>query len=506
MSESHRALIVVLVLGAGAYLLLQRLRPEQLAGAHALRRGLWFALTVAAFAFGDFWIFAVLALGILLWSRGREQNVPALFLALLFVVPPVQHDIPGFGLINYFFSLSFPRLLSLVLLLPVAVTLMGRARGTHAALPRLADLFFLGYVGVQFVLLGREASVTSALRSVFYLFVDVGLPYYVFSRAFADTARIRDAAAALVVAGVLLAAVAVFEAGRHWLLYSALARAWGSADPLLYLGRSGLLRAMASTGHAIALGYVMAICLLLYLPMRARIASGWLRAALLLLLAAGLAAPLSRGPWLGAAAGLLLYLMLGARPARNLLVAGAVAIGAFALLAVLPGGGRVLDLVPFVGTVDAGNIAYRQRLMESASQLIWRHPLFGSGDYVERLAEMGMVQGQGIVDVVNTYVQVALRSGFAGLVLFAGVLASALLAALRARNLARRAGRPLDADLGRSLAAAQLAVIVTIGSVSSILVIPWLYWSMAGLLVGYARVVHAGVREARVRAGVARFA
>ena len=76
---------------------------------------MWLALTIAAFGLGHFWLFAGLAAALLLWARTREQNAPALFLALLFVVPPVQHDVPGFGLMNFFFSLSFPRLLSLVL-------------------------------------------------------------------------------------------------------------------------------------------------------------------------------------------------------------------------------------------------------------------------------------------------------------------------------------------------------------------------------------------------------
>ncbi|MET0544038.1 MAG: O-antigen ligase family protein [Variovorax sp.] len=506
MSEHHRALVVLLLIGLAVYRLAGCLQAEQLPRAHVLRRGLWFALTIAAFALGDFWMFVVLAVSLLLWGRGREQNVPALFLALLFVVPPAQHDIPGMGLVNFFFGLNWPRLLALVLLLPLLPRLFGERHGSSGTLPRLADRLFLGYLFVQILLLGREASVTSALRSVFYLFVDVALPYFVFSRAFDTIPKLRDTVAALVVAGLLLAAVGVFEAGRHWLLYGALTQAWGSVDQFMYLGRSGVLRAMGSTGHAIALGYVLAICLCLYLPMHARLRAGWQRRALLLLFAAGLFSPLSRGPWLGALAGVLLYLALGERPVRNLLSFAAAGLFGFAVLSLLPFGRFVLELVPFTGTVETGNIEYRQLLMRNAAGLIWRHPVLGSTDYVERLAAMGMVQGQGIVDIVNSYVEVTLRSGLVGLALFAGLMAAALFSALRARRLSLRAGQDEAADLGRSLAAAQLAVIVTIGSVSSILVIPWMYWCLAGMLVGYARVVQACVRESRSPAGELRFA
>lgn len=495
MPEHLRAFAFVLLIGLAVFRLAAPLRGQQLPSSQGLRRGLWLALTAAAFLSGNFWIFCAVALGVLIWARAREENVAALFLALLFVVPPSQLDIPGFGMVNFFFGLNWPRLLSLTLLLPLAVRLMQRPPRFHGRAGRVADFLFLGYVIVQLLLLAREPSVPSALRSVFYLFVDVVLPYYVFSRSFDEVRKIRDAAAAFVVAAAVLAAIGLLELVRHWMLYAALVDAWGSPDKLYYLARQGVLRAMGSTGHSIALGYVMAVALLLYLPLRTRVRAGWQRTALLLLIGAGLAVPLSRGPWLGAAAGFALYLLLGARPARNLLLAAGAGAGVLALLALLPGGHHIIGMVPFIGTVDAGNIEYRQRLIDSASQLVWQHPLLGMADYTEQLARMGLVQGQGIVDIVNTYIQVALRSGLVGLALFGGLMAAALLAAMRARKFLPRGDDAGASDLGRSLAAAQLAVIVTIASVSSIVVIPWVYWCLAGMLVGYARVVHAAARQ-----------
>ena len=81
-----------------------------------------------------------------------------------------------------------------------------------------------------------------------------------------------------------------------------------------------------------------------------------------------------------------------------------------------------------------------------------------------------MVQGQGIVDLVNTYVQVALRSGLVGLSLFAGVLVSAFLAAIQARKLSHRAkqGLAVPQILVGPSRQPSFAVIVTIGSVNGI--------------------------------------
>lgn len=495
MSEHLRALLFLLLIGLVVQALYRPLRSETLPGADVQRRNLWFAMTIAAFLLKSFWGFALAACGLLSWAGARERNVPALFLALLFVVPPAENAIPGMGIVNVLFGLSLPRLMVLVLLLPAFLRLLHAQKVRQRGWVRAADVLFGAYVFVQLLLVGREPSVTSALRSAFYLLLDVVLPYYVFSRSLDDLDKLRDAASALVWAGLLLAAIGTFEAARHWLLYSALAQGWDSPDKLLYLGRGGLLRAMASTGHAIALGYVLAVCLLLYLPMRGRLRPGWRPTALLMLLAGGLFSALSRGPWVGAAAGLLLYLALGPRPTTTILLVGAGGVLAIAVLPFLPNGNLILGLIPFFGHVEAGNIEYRQRLIENSWQLIWAHPFLGSGNYTERLAAMGMVQGQGIVDVVNTYVQVALGSGLFGLACFGGFMLFSWLSALRARKLSLLAQHRDSADFGRSLAAAQLAVLVTIGTASSIFIIPWVYWCLAGMLVAYARVVNASVGQ-----------
>jgi O-antigen ligase len=506
VSETHRALVVLVVLGLAAWRLARPLGAEQLPGVHGLRRGLWFALTITAFVLGDFWVFSTVALLVLIWARPRDPSVPGLFLALLLVVPPSPLDIPGFGLINFFFSLSFPRLLSLVLLLPLFFQLVRQPRTLQRGWPRVADLLFAGYLAVELMLLARETSVTSAARGAFYVFIDLFLPYYVFSRAFVDVARIRDAMASLVIAGLVLSLVGLFEAGRYWLLYAGLVQGWGSSEELIYLERSGLLRAMGSTGHAIALGYLLAVCALFYLPLRERLRAGWRRNAILVLLCGGLFSTLSRGPWVSTAVGLLFYVALGPRPVRNVFLFGGGGLAAAIVASLLPFGGFIINLLPFVGTVETGNIDYRQRLVENSWKLIWESPVFGSTDYIERLAAMGMVQGQGIVDIVNTYLQVALASGFVGLTFFAGVLLAALFSAMGARREALRTRQDDAAAVGRALAAAQVTVMITIFSVSSIVVIPWVYWCMAGMLVGYARMVHASARAERSAQPALRFA
>jgi O-antigen ligase len=124
-------------------------------------------------------------------------------------------------------------------------------------------------------------------------------------------------------------------------------------------------------------------------------------------------------------------------------------------------------------------------LLENSLLVISQRPWFGGGDYYNELASLGMVQGEGIVDLVNTYIVVALSQGCVGLFLFVGVFAAAAFRLFRAWK-----GVETPAEfhlLGRSLISALVAMLVIIATVSPILCIPTLYWTLAGLCVGCAR-------------------
>jgi len=100
-----------------------------------------------------------------------------------------------------------------------------------------------------------------------------------------------------------------------------------------------------------------------------------------------------------------------------------------------------------------------------------------------------MIQGQGIIDIVNSYIQIALSAGVVGLALFAAFFASTVLGARRAMKSV--VDRNSDEYLfGRSLLATAIAILFTIATVSGIVNIPIIYWSLAGMLVAYTRMIH----------------
>lgn len=496
MPEHFRALVIIIVLALAAFAFAKRLFANIIDAATLNRwRNLWFALTFAAFLSHSFWLYAALAAFVVMITAGHENNRVALFFAALFAVPAVELQIPGLGLINYLFSLSHVRILALTLLLPAFLQL--RSIQTTTAFGRLpADKILLGYMLLIVILQLRGTTLTDTLRQGFYIFTDIFLPYYVISRSLKTLAMFRQAIAAFVLSGMLLAILAIFESLRHWNLYSAVVTAM---DPGMgfgsYLGRAGSLRASVSTGHSIALGYTLAVATGLYLFLQPAVADKLHRRLGMAGLLGGLFAALSRGPWVGAAIVIVTFIATGRTAVKRLLLLALAGILALPIVAIIPSGKKVLDLLPFIGSVDKGNITYREQLIDNAIIVIQRNPWFGSIDYRSTPEMEAMRQGQGIIDIVNTYIGVALNHGLVGLCLFIGFFLAVLLGIRKAMRLIRDPEDEMH-RLGRALFATLIGILVIIFTVSSITIIPVVYWSVAGLGVAYVQMVRERMKTA----------
>jgi O-antigen ligase len=488
MPEHFRALIVILVLAGVVFAMARRPAADLIPDRDfTRRRNLWFALTLLAFFSHSFWIYAGVAAIVLTVARKRERNPVALFFFLLFLMPPATVEIPGFGVINYFFGLNHVRLLALCVLLPAFFALRRRA-DTVPFGRTWPDRLLAANILLTSLLYLRETTVTDTLRQTLYLFIEVFLPYYVASRALRNLSDFKDALFGFVLAAMLLSLIGLFEYTRNWLLYSALNGALGVPWEMSgYLTRGGSLRASVTTGQAIALGFVISVAIGFYLYLQEEVRSKLQRSLGALLLAGGLFAPLSRGPWIGTAVMIVAFISTGRKAFKRLMLLGVAGMLALPLLAVVPGGQKVLDLLPFIGTVEVENITYRQQLIDNAVIVIQRNPWLGSFDYRSTPEMQSLIQGQGIIDIVNTYIGVALSVGLIGLALFVMFFVCVLHGIRKGmrsfpnkENEARR--------LGRALLATLAGILITIVTVSSITVIPVVYWSVAGLGVAYAQM------------------
>jgi len=356
-------------------------------------------------------------------------------------------------------------------------------------------LVLLVYVFVQLGLRLHADTLTNTVRYGLYAILDVALPYYVASRSLRDAKMFRDVAMSLVVMAMLLSLIGVFESVKYWLLYANLSTALGiDWDYGSYLGRSALLRAQAATGQPIALGFIFVVAISLHAVVYRYINASkkiwWLG---FLLLVGGLISTVSRGPWVAAIVALVVFRMAGPRAFGGFMKAGLVVGMIVGVVLISPFSATVIDHLPFVGTVEAENVVYRQRMLEASLQIIMQNPWFGSSDYMYQLVDLDLVIG-GMVDIVNTYVGIGLANGLVGLVSFVGVFATAAVTIIASML------RLPDPDceertIGQGLLGCLAGTLVTIATVSSITIIPLLYWTVAGMSVGYAGMVRRKLRE-----------
>ena len=493
MPEHLRAFVVIAVLSVMSFLVLRR--PVVAMGMEEKdfqrRRNLWLAVTTAVFLSSNFWVFIVVASSLLLLSSRKERNPFALYLFLLFTVPPFAASVPGLGIVNKLLELSFPRLLALLVLLPYV--LRRRDPDTPGFGKHGVDWLVAGYLLLQLALQYRADSFTNTLRTGVIVFLDYFLPYYAASRALRSSRDIRDVLLSLVVAALVLVPIAVFESVKHWLLYSALEGALGVDYAAgRYLARDGLLRALATAGHSIVLGYVMAIAMLLHFGLRHRnpLPRAW--ALGLAALGIGLVVTVSRGPWVGAAVGILAMTLASRQPGRRLVRLILVALAAAVVLAVSPWGEKAVEYLPFVGDIDQRSVTYRKRLFEISMQVIGMEPWFGS-PYFMNAEPMQELRSGHLIDIVNSYLMIALRYGYVGLAWFCAIFAAAFWAVITA--LRRQPNEDTERFAqGQAILGMLFAVLVTIATVSDISFIPILWWSAAGLAISYGHLV---AREAQ---------
>ncbi len=494
MLNSVKALVVVLLVTALTFRILKPVALQFSTEADFLRRrNVWFAMTALAFLSPSFWIFAAVSAPVFIWLGRKDSNAAAVYVMFMQVIPPYPFNLPSL-VFNDLFSLDIYRLLSFCVLLPAV--LRWRRANRHGRAPAFTgmDYLVLAYGAMQVLLWVRpdipnaeflHDSPTNMLRRGFLFIVDVYWLYYVVSRTCASRGAIREVMAAFWLSCVLLAPLAELESLRHWSFYQEIGRVWSGWQGS-YLERGGTLRAFASAGHPLALGYLLAIALGFWLYLSTHVASRAMRLGVTALLGIGLLAAYSRGPWVGAALIYVVFLALGPRAISRLvksMLATAV-IGTVALLS--PLGDRIIKVIPFLGgTVDSENIGYRQRLAQRSWEMITQNPLFGDQEAYSKLDDLR--QGQGMIDFVNFYAAVAVFQGLIELFFFVSFI---LVALYKAYSTAKRL-RDSDPDfalLGVSLSAGIVGTLMMISTCSMIFGYEKGFYLLAGLAAAYARV------------------
>ena len=266
---------------------------------------------------------------------------------------------------------------------------------------------------------GRTANFTGMQRVIVGTLLDLGLPYYLFRRFAPDRAALAHVICALAGAAMILAFVAICEAKMHWSIYDILYRNLSLGDFVSRNSkmRGGLLRAPASFSDSTALALFQIVGALAVISSRRFFRTGLLWFGSIALTVVGLLAAQSRGADLGFLFGL--FVMLAARRRYAMAVAsaggGATLVGL--LLAIAPSSPKIAALIgaePHAGADQD----YRQTLLRRGLEVGMEHPILGD-DGAHVLAKMSNItQGEGLVDMVNTYLTIFLYSGLVGLASF----------------------------------------------------------------------------------------
>lgn len=451
------------------------------------RRNLWITLTVAAFVSPNFWLYALVALFLAFTAAKKDSNPIALYVLLMHVIPPISVEIPPV-LVNNLFDLNNYRILTFSVLLPAAWRLVTAKKKINYGNNKAIDRFMWGYIALQLVALIPYEDLTNTFRRGFLMVLDSYVFIYVISRTCIDRKKIMDIVAVYCLVSAIFVPIAVFESVRLWLPYTELANAWGIENRGAYLFRDGDLRAQVSTGHSLALGFLLAMSFGFWLFVSTYAKTNSKKILGSVGVWAGLIAALSRAPWLTAILAAFVYLALNENGFKKLTKTLLVLIPVGAIALISPIGQQIIDKLPFVGTVDSFNVDYRQRLAESSWILIKENPLFGDPLFETHLESMR--QGEGIIDLVNVYASIAMQNGSIGLFLFIGPFLWALYSAWKRMRGALYVDRDL-AHLGAAIIACMAGTAFFMATGSFYGALPQFYYLIVGLAHTYGQLKHA---------------
>lgn len=494
MSELHKAFIYVIFLSAAAFWIAARALPQLLTVAEFKRwRNLWLIVVASAFLAHNMWIFVGAFILITIFFIPRvPKNAVIYYLLLLCALPILMKDIPAIG-IRFLFQLTYPRLLTLTLLFLPYFT----RRPPIPLFANKTDKWMMMYLILISFAAFRGDSFSNAFRTIFLYFLDIFLPYFMLSRYLADQNQLNRGLIAFLIGIAPTACVAIFETLKHWHLYIPLTRVLTGKDPsFTYDVRAGGLRASSIFKGPIILGYTMVIGIGIYMYFKPLMSNPKVTKLVGLALLGGLLAPMARGPWIACLAAVIAFIWTGPNPFKQLTAMGFLGVISLPILAMTEKGAKLLELIPFLGTIRADTIDYRERLLDVGIKVFKKHPWLGSTNFREDRDMQELVQGQGIIDLVNSYLQIGLSYGAIGVVLFLCIFGGMLI---RCYFIIKKIP-PQEADLirlGRACIAMLIGIMLTIFTTSSIDYVDVLYWTFSGIFAAYLYVAEKTIKEYR---------
>jgi O-antigen ligase len=471
-----KSLFVLLFLGWVSFKLVEMYLFEtsadrRMIAEHAKTNAVVLALAFLSF---NFWIYLVLSTSWFYWRRKEHPLVPA-YLAALFCLPTFTYNVTGFGPIGHFIDINSHYFLSWLVAYLVYQHQNQKSAKHPRAKSRALDIFVIGWVFIPTLLYGWTLSVTEAARQLFYPLCNYWVPYYIVSRGLNTETERAWAIKVFITVCIFASITGAFEAAKGWLLFSDVTTSLGVSHAFgNYLVRegAGILRAQFSTGQPIVLGMLTSVGFLLALNVG--VCGRYARVILLSILGLGVLSSVSRGPWVCLVLGIATWVLAPPLSGRRIAQALGAALLATTALMISPLGGKIIDVLPWVGQTDTFNVDYRERLITVSMIVFWENPIFGWPNFRQSALMQTLIQGEGIIDMVNTYLGAALSYGIVGASVYVGIFLTAgwyTFSTCRTKN----------APQAQTLLAAIVFCAACVGTVANITHVP-LIWLMVAAL------------------------
>ena len=343
-------------------------------------------------------------------NKATANERIALFFGLAFSLSYYDGFELNFGL--NLGGLSYPKMLIIAILLPLFITAKPEREIYKLHSIDKAVLLFLGWT----IVLGlREANLSSIMRTALWTGVEFVVPYLVIRRHLSDY-RLLFAALSFALFSQALQGTA--ESILRWHIHTDIEWIgnWSQSVQAMYKIRWGFLRAQASFLNPLIFSLFASMAFLSAVIYFRRIGMDYKadhsRLMALGALCVTLLGNLSTVSRSGMMAAVLILLVLGVllwainreRDPRRMLIG-------FALAA------TTMVFTVFFDFVET-NFSYRARLLELGSQVILMHPFTGQPDPTVSPLLQELVQGEGIIDLVNHYISIGLHYGLPGLLIF----------------------------------------------------------------------------------------
>ena len=487
MSEEIRALIAIFIISSMA---LFYIRPFAVKLGYSkdfrLLLDRWYVVTGIAFISGNYGLFLILeTIYLKLMKPAKKENLVAVFIIVGLMLPHLSIEIPGIFGVRHFGKMDWYRFSILVLIAPTFLKLIfSKGFKFFNYFSDVLIVLFVLYIMTLDV--SRSPSLSDQLRIIFFAVVDTIIPYYVISRHVNNIENLKKILFSVFVMTFIATSIAITETVRHWHLYISLWDSLGldrAANITAYKTRSSVLRASGAYG-VISLGYIVSIGFMLSYFFLGKIKSLKVKSVFFILIL-GILSCVSRGPWVAFAIALLVYLLLEKKVMSYIVWAG---LGFVALL-ISPYSEKFISLLPGIGSDKEGTISYRQDLFVTSLDVISENVWLGDGEFLANSKMQYLIQGEKIIDIVNTYLQVILEYGVIALVIYILMFILPLNKLYQLSKMFQHASD--ERRLCHLFIAIMVMTIVVIATVSSLGggALAFVVWIFLALISAYIKIV-----------------